>query len=78
MDRFTKRTDKGIAYIAIIDTLSKKQQMYAMFQRLADYEDREEPEQAIKIKGVSSQACPVCKKNVNWNYCPNCGQRIKY
>ena len=32
----------------------------------------------IKIEGVSSQACPVCKHNVNWNYCSNCGQRIKY
>ncbi len=27
---------------------------------------------------TSSQACPICKCSVNWKYCPNCGQRIKY
>jgi len=36
------------------------------------------PQKYIKIKGVSSQACPVCKSNVNGKYCPSCGQRIKY
>lgn len=36
------------------------------------------PQKCIKIKGVSSQACPVCKNNVNGKYCPGCGQRIKY
>jgi|GEM_PF-4480795 hypothetical protein len=40
--------------------------------------NKEIPMEVIKIKGVSSQACPVCKYNVNWNYCSNCGQRIKY
>lgn len=36
------------------------------------------PRQVIKIDGVSSQACPTCKTNVNWNYCKNCGQKISY
>lgn len=27
---------------------------------------------------ISSQACPVCKSNVNGKYCSNCGQRLKY
>lgn len=40
--------------------------------------NKEIPMETIKIKDVSSQACPVCKHNVNWNYCSNCGQRIKY
>lgn len=39
---------------------------------------KEIPKKAVKIEGVSSQACPVCKKNVNWNYCSNCGQKIRY
>lgn len=89
MQRLTKRNDIGIAYMAIADTLSKEHQMidgkksllealYAMFQKLADYEDREEPKQTIKIEGVSSQACPICQRNVSWKYCPNCGQRLKY
>lgn len=34
--------------------------------------------EVIKIEGVSSQACPVCHHNVNWRYCSNCGQRLKY
>lgn len=33
---------------------------------------------AIKIEGVSSQACPECKTNVNGKYCSFCGQRISY
>ena len=40
--------------------------------------NKEIPMQVIKIKGVSSQACPVCKSNVNNKYCPGCGQRIRY
>lgn len=36
------------------------------------------PQKCIKIKGVSSQTCPVYKSNVNGKYCPSCGQRIKY
>ncbi|HIG0358888.1 TPA: hypothetical protein ACX96Z_000451 [Clostridium sporogenes] len=40
--------------------------------------EKEIPKQVIKIKGVSSQACPICKSNVNWKYCSNCGQRLTY
>ncbi|HCL4447124.1 hypothetical protein EJM73_08555 [Clostridium botulinum] len=40
--------------------------------------EKEIPKQVIKIKGVSSQACPICKSNVNWKYCSNCGQKLKY
>lgn len=36
------------------------------------------PQKVIKIKGISSQACPICLSNVNYNFCPGCGQRIKY
>lgn len=36
------------------------------------------PKKAIKMKGVSSQACPECKTNVNGKYCSFCGQRISY
>lgn len=89
MRRLTKRNSEGIAYMAIADTLLKEQQeiesskpilegLYAIFQKLADFEDKEEPKEIIKIEGVSSQACPICKSNVNGKYCPNCGQRIKY
>jgi hypothetical protein len=89
MERLTKRTLKGVAYMAITDTLPKFQQeirgsqpvlegIYDMFQKLADFEDREEPKKVIKIEGVSSQACPMCMSNVNWKYCSNCGQRISY
>jgi len=36
------------------------------------------PQRVIKIQGVSSQACPVCKSNVNGKYCSCCGQRLSY
>jgi hypothetical protein len=50
MNRLTKRNEKGIAYLAIADSLSKRDQelegskpilegLYAMFQKLAEYED---------------------------------------
>lgn len=39
--------------------------------------EKQLPKESIKTE-KSSQACPVCKYNVNWNYCSNCGQRIKY
>jgi len=26
----------------------------------------------------SSQSCPVCNVRVNNQYCPNCGQKLKY
>ena len=31
----------------------------------------------IKTK-TCSQACPICQKPVNGNYCSNCGQALKY
>ncbi len=89
MSRLTKRTPQGVAYMAIAETLPKSQQeiegskpilegLYAIFQKLSVYEDKEEPREVIKIEGVSSQACPICHHNVNWKYCSNCGQKIKY
>lgn len=50
MSRLTKRNEKGVAYMAISETLSKRDQqlegskpilegIYAIFQRLASYED---------------------------------------
>ena len=39
---------------------------------------KEIPKKVVKIEGVSSQACPICKTNVNWKYCKNCGQRVSY
>jgi len=53
--RLTRRNKNGIAYIAHADLLMKNDQeivgskvvlesLYAIFQKLADYEDREEEE----------------------------------
>lgn len=62
MNRLTKRTPNGVAYLAIAETLSKKEQeiegskpilegIYAIFQRLAAYEDTElTPEEFIDLK----------------------------
>lgn len=69
MDRLTKRTPNGVAYMAIADTLSKKDQeiegskpilegLYAMFQKLADYEDLEaENSHAILIGKYVIEKC---------------------
>lgn len=59
MARLTKRNENGVAYMAIADTLSKRnaeiegskpvlEAIFAMFQKLAYYEDKEEREAARK------------------------------
>lgn len=83
MARLTKRNDNGVAYMAIADTLPKRQQeiegykpileaLYAMFQKLAYYEDKEEQEAAGKtpdecykkygsdLEGCSTQSNEGC------------------
>lgn len=60
MNRLTKRNSKGIAYMAIADKLTKRNQeiesskpvleiLFAMFQKLAHYEDLEEQGLLIKL-----------------------------
>lgn len=44
----------------------------------ADAVSKQIAKRVIAIEGKSSQACPVCKANVRWKYCHNCGQKIDY
>ncbi|WP_242991887.1 hypothetical protein [Clostridium perfringens] len=39
--------------------------------------NKDKAKKVVKTENVS-QACPVCKYPVNWKYCPNCGQRLKW
>ena len=39
---------------------------------------KEIPLKIIKIEGISSQACPICRADANWKYCSNCGQKLSY
>jgi len=102
MDRLTKRTPNGIAYMAIADTLSKRDQelegsrpilegLYAMFQKLADYEDRDTPQKPREHyhwgdfsdeekKEHSQWFCSKCgwELEEDKNFCSECGQRIDW
>lgn len=86
MDRLTQRTIGAFKYdLKNCKHEPKEFNNYHTFyaysnavKRLGELEDKEEPRQVIKIKGISSQACPVCGKNVNNKYCGNCGQKLKY
>jgi len=60
VERLTKRTSNGVAYMDIADTLPKRDQeiegskpilegLYAIFQKLAEYEDAEEAGLLIKL-----------------------------
>ncbi len=60
IERLTKRTKNGTAYLAVADTLPKKDQeiegskpvlegIYVMFQKLAEYEDLEEQGLLIRL-----------------------------
>lgn len=40
--------------------------------------EKQIPQKVIRIKNVSSQACPSCKSNVNGKYCSHCGQKLRY
>lgn len=90
MERLTKRTPNGIAYMAIADTLSKREQeiegskpilegLYAIFQKLADFEDREEPKKVTELHGDGGYF-PVCHMhNIDvFQYCNRCGQKLKW
>lgn len=100
--RFTKRTSEGIAYMAIADTLLKHEQevqgskpilegLYAMFQKLAEYEDKDNPIKPKEDynwcdyseedrKERSRWFCSKCDWDVHesWNHCAECGQKIDW
>ena len=40
-------------------------------------DERDTPLKIIKTD-TCSQACPKCRSAVNWGYCSNCGQKLKY
>ena len=72
MERLTKRKEDGIAYMSIADTLSKKDQiiegskpvlesLYAMFQKLAEFEDNQaELERLAEIGRATEKAYSKC------------------
>ncbi|BAQ11467.1 hypothetical protein OXB_2997 [Bacillus sp. OxB-1] len=39
--------------------------------------ERQTSQKVIKTE-TSSQACPICKSNVNGKYCSGCGQKLSY
>ena len=49
-------------------------------KELTDIEGKASKQTPLKVikTATSSQACPMCEFDVSWNYCPNCGQAIKY
>ncbi len=51
--------------------------LYGALQDADEALQRFEPMKVIKTE-TCSQACPICKHAVNWNYCSNCGQALKY
>lgn len=100
-DRLTKRTPNGIAYMAIADTLPKRDQelegskpilegLYAMFQKLADYEDRDAPQKPKEHYHWGDFSEEEKLQNNRWfcncggeieecdNYCSMCGQKIAW
>lgn len=51
-----------------------------LYEALKDADEslqKQIPKNVIKTE-KSSQACPVCRCNVNGNFCSNCGQRLNY
>lgn len=48
--------------------------IYRAFEML----EKQVPKQVKRIENLASQACPACSSKVNWRYCANCGQRLKY
>lgn len=80
MERLTKRTKSGVAYLAVADTLPKADQeiegskpilegIYAMLQKTAEYEDLEEQGLLIKLP---------CKVGDTVYIIDNCGQVLMH
>jgi len=40
--------------------------------------DKTIPMQIIEYKQGLKTECPLCKESVDGNYCPNCGQKLKW
>lgn len=40
--------------------------------------DKQQEQQVIEYKQGLKTECPICKSNVDENYCPNCGQKLKW
>lgn len=81
MNRLTKRNEQGVAYVAIADTLPKKHQeiecysnklleaIFAIFQKLASYEDLEEQGLLIKLPCNVDDIVYVLEPNGNIQEC---------
>lgn len=97
MSRLTKRTKIGVAYLANIKPSEKEitssmdtcECLYASWQKLADYEDREERELCnwTNDAGLGEQAdwatdCGYLLRissptEHKYTFCPYCGKRVK-
>lgn len=40
--------------------------------------DKQQEQQVIEYKQGLKTECPICKSNVDENYCPMCGQKLKW
>lgn len=42
--------------------------------------DKQIPKECVRAKSgpIDYNACPICRKHVSDNYCPNCGQKIDW
>lgn len=84
MDRLTKRTPKGIAYMAIADALPNQEiegpkpileGLYAMFQKLAYYEDRDTPQKPREHYNWGDFSEEEKKEHSRW-FCGKCGWEL--
>ena len=102
MERLTKRLPNGAVYIAIADNLCKEDQeiqgskqilegIYAILQKLAEYEDKDEARKPIDNGRWSPKTCPTCgyelseslgdgyyKDMMSVDVCPQCKQSIEW
>lgn len=51
--------------------------LYEALQDAVESMEKQIPREVIKTE-KSDQACPICRQNVNKNFCSNCGQRLVY
>lgn len=59
------------------DVIEELGKLYDMKEVIIQALEKQIPKKVIKTE-TSSQACPECKSNVRWKYCPNCGQKLDY
>lgn len=77
MGYFDETTEEGRTVERLIQFMKAVENPGWMIELVEEMHKTRTPVKVIKTENCS-QACPICKYPVNWKFCSNCGQALKY